>query len=183
MRAMPLLLIVALTACAGTSSSSAPAPAAQTVRVVGSGTGAALRMDASGSSSIHTLSASADQVWRALPAVFDSLGVPVATVDASKRIIGNSGFKVRTRLKGVSLSRYIDCGNSTQIGANADSYDVHLVMTAEVQPAETAGTAKVITHFQALAKPVNFSQEYSQCSSKGSLETKFIDILNARLQR
>jgi len=140
-------------------------------------------MDAGNSSNVHTLAAAPDQVWRTLPAVFDSLGIPVATLDAAKRIIGNSGFKVRGRLKGVPLSRYIDCGNSTQIGANADSYDVLLTMTAEVQPGETAGATKLINHLQALAKPVNFSQEYSQCSSKGVLETKFFDILSARLQR
>jgi hypothetical protein len=35
---------------------------------------------------------------------------------------------------------------------------------------------------QAVAKPVNFAQDYSQCSTKGVLESRFFDILSARLK-
>jgi hypothetical protein len=116
-----------------------------------------------------------------LPSVFDSLGVPVETLDPAKRTIGNSGFKVRGRLKNVPLSRFIDCGNSTQVGPNADSYEVNITLLAEVRVGE-GGASNVTLAFQPLARPANFSQQYSQCSSKGVLETRFMDILNARLQ-
>jgi hypothetical protein len=177
-RASLLLLLTSLAACASSGSSAAPPPASRTV----SAGGASLTMTGNDPSNVHTIAFSVDKVWRALPAVFDSIGIPVATLDPAKRSIGNSGFKIRGRLKGVPLSRYIDCGNSTQIGPNADSYDVNITLMADVRPAES-GTSTVTTTMDAVARPANFAQEYSQCSSKGALETRFIAILNARLQR
>jgi hypothetical protein len=115
-----------------------------------------------------------------LPGVLDTLGIPVGTLEPASRTIGNSGLKIRGRLRGVPLSRYIDCGNSTQIGPNADSYDVNLVFLAEVRPAQGGSTVRVT--LQAVAKPVNFAQDYSQCSTKGVLESRFFDILSARLK-
>jgi hypothetical protein len=133
-------------------------------------------------STVHAIPFAPEQVWRSLPAVFDSIGIPVADLDPPKRKIGNSAFKVRGRLKNVPLSRYIDCGTSTQIGPNADSYEVNVSLLAEVRPAE-AGTSTIITTFEAVARPANFAQAYSQCSSKGALESRFIDLVNAQLKR
>ena len=172
---IPLLIIVS--ACASSSSSSLPPPAPQIVVA----DGATLRLTRDDGSNVHTIPFAPDRVWRALPAVFDSLGIPIGTLEPATRTIGNSGFKLHGRLKSVPLSHYIDCGTSTQIGSNADSYDVNLTLLAEVRPAE-AGAAKVTTTIQAMARPANFAQDYSQCSSKGVLETRLIDILKARLQ-
>ena len=179
MRSATLLLFVSVAACASSGSSSAPPPAPQTVYAPG---GTNLRVSGSDETNVHTIPFPIDQVWRTLPAVFDSLGVPVAMIDPKARTMGISGFKVRGKLKSVPLSRFIDCGSSTQIGSNADNYDVNLTVLAEARPAESGGTKLMIT-FQALAKPANFSQEYSQCSSRGAFETRFVDILNVRLQR
>jgi hypothetical protein len=137
-------------------------------------------MSATDNSSTHTLAVNPDQVWKLLPGVLDTLGIPVGTLEPASRTIGNSGLKIRGRLRGVPLSRYIDCGNSTQIGPNADSYDVNLVFLAEVRPAQGGSTVRVT--LQAVAKPVNFAQDYSQCSTKGMLESRFFDILSARLK-
>jgi hypothetical protein len=177
-----LLLLSLLGACGGSASSAAPSPvsSAPISRPTGAGN---MRVTASDPSTVHILPYQPDQVWRALPGVFDSLGIEVADLDPAKRMIGNTRFKVRGRLKNVPLSRYIDCGTSTQVGPNADSYDVSISLLAEVRPAESSGSTRLTAIFDALAKPGNFAQDYSQCSSKGALETRFIDILNARLKR
>jgi hypothetical protein len=141
-----------------------------------------MAMGGGDASTSHVIAFAPDQVWRALPAVFDSLGIPIGTLDAAKRTMGNSGFKVRGRLRNTPLSRLIDCGNSTQVGPNADSYDVNLTLLAEVRPGE-AGSSNVNLAFQAMARPATFAQEYSQCGSKAVLETRFVDILNAKLRR
>ena len=115
MRFGALVSVVLLAACApsGTSgSSAAPAPTAQTVLVGGGGGGRAELRLAGISSLTSTVPFAPDKVWLVLPAVFDSLGVSVATLEPTKRLIGNQSFKVRSRLKSVPLSRYIDCGNS-----------------------------------------------------------------------
>lgn len=143
--------------------------------------GSTVTVSPTDASSVHVIAFAPDKVWRMLPAVFDSLGIPVATLDPAKRTIGNSGFKVRGRLKNVPLSRFIDCGNSTQVGPNADSYEVNITLLADVRPGD-AGAANVTLAFQPFARPTNFSQQFSQCASKGVLESRFIDILNARLQ-
>ena len=130
-----------------------------------------------------TLPYSVEQVWRVLPFVFDSLGIPISSMDPAKRTLGNEAFKVRARLKGTPLSRFIDCGTSTQIGPNADNYDVVLVLTAAVAKAAEAAEATVVTTFSAVAKPANFAQDYTPCNSKGLVESRFIDIVRTKLAK
>jgi hypothetical protein len=177
MRSM-LVMSVALAACATTNSGAPVTPASETVRVFSPSGTASMRMSSDDAASTRKVTMAADQVWRLLPSVFDSLGIPVTSADPAKRTIGNDGFNVRGRLKGVPLSRYIDCGGSTGIGPNADSYQVNLLFLVGVRPAD--GGSSVSTTLQAMAKPVNFAQDYSACSSKGTLETRLVELLSAR---
>ncbi len=181
MRLFSLLLLTSLAACATSPVGSTTTPQPQTVTVAGSNS--TMRVggvaDATGTA---TLPYSVEQVWRVLPFVFDSLGIPVTSMDPAKRTLGNEAFRVRARLKGTPLSRLIDCGTSTQVGPNADNYDVVLVLTAAVSPAE-ASSSTVVTTFSAVAKPVNFSQDYSPCNSKAVIEARFIDIMRAKLAK
>jgi hypothetical protein len=180
-RASLVLLGCALAGCASSGgSSSAPPPSTQTV-LRGPG-GSVLSVTGVDATNAQTIAFAPDQVVRILPNVLDSLGIPVAMLEPSKRSIGNPAFKIRQRLKGTPLSRYIDCGSSTQVGANADTYDVSLVVIADVAAA-AANSSRVTLTFEAVAKPVNFSQQYSQCNSRGSFETRFFDVLKAKLQR
>ena len=176
-----VLLSVVVAACA--SSSSSPPASASGARPISTGvTGSGnLRVAGTDPSTVHTIPFAPDRVWRSLPAVFDSIGIPVAELDPPKRTMGNSAFKVRGRLKNVPLSRYLDCGTSTQIGPNADSYEVNVTLRAEVRPAE-AGAATLVTTFEAVARPANFAQAYSQCASKGALESRFVDLVKGQLK-
>jgi len=133
-------------------------------------------------STVHTLQYPVDKVWRALPAVFDSIGIPIAMLEPASRTIGNEAFKTRSRLRGVPLSRYLDCGSSTSVGPNADSYDVVITMLVEVHPAD-AGGSSVRHTFSAVGRPATFSQDYSQCSSKSTLESRFMAVLASVLAR
>jgi len=184
MRVASLLPIasIALGACASAGSAvpSGGTPASQTISVVGGSGGASITTAGENTSHVKTLPFSVDQVWRALPAVYDSLGIPVQTFDGVKRTIGNQSFAVRRRLKNVPLSRFIDCGNS-QMGPSADDYDVRLTVLTDVRA--TDGGTIVTTSFEAMARPMNYAQEYSRCSSKGTFEQRLIDVLQARLAR
>jgi hypothetical protein len=131
--------------------------------------------------SVATLPFSTEQVWRTMPAVFEALGVPLTTIDPKKHAIGNEGFKIRQRLGTVPLSKYIECG-TTQIGPNADSYEVYITLMTEVQQGPP-GAATISTTFEAAARPLNFAQEYSRCSSKGVLEPKIVEIATTKLQK
>lgn len=176
-----VVAVIAVTACAS-SGTAVPsgAPSSQSVGVVGpTGTIAMGTTDRS-ESNVQTLPFTPDAVWRILPAIYDSLGIPVATLDPVKRTIGNAGYAVRRRLKTTPLSRFIDCGQ-TQLGPNADDYDVRLSVISQVRPTE--GGTTVTTTVVASARPVNYAQEYSSCPSRGSLEQRIIDALRAHLAK
>jgi hypothetical protein len=183
MRTAAVLALLMLAACGGShaSSSTSPAPATQTVRVGGSTGSTSLSMTVNDESSSHMLAYAPAAVWQLVPWALDSLGVPVRSLEPTQKRAGNTGFAVRRRLKTVPLSRYVDCG-STHLGPNADDYDVNLSVFSEVRPAD-GGASTVVTTVEAAARPANYAQEYSRCTSKGVLETRLIELLKARLAR
>ena len=178
MRPFALFSVAALCGCAA-STSTTSGRATETVRVPGSGIGMTIAPNTG--ANVSTVPFSPEQVWRTMPAVFEALGIPLTMIDPKKHLIGNEGFKLRQQLGTVRLSKYIECG-TTQIGPNADSYEVYMTIMTDVQPAE-AGGAKISTVFEASARPINFSQEYSRCSSKGVLEPKIVEVATAKLQK
>jgi len=174
-----VLLIPLFAACAsssGTSTSARPA----TQMVGGEGIGS-LILAGNGGSDVQKLAYTADAVWRALPSVFDSLAIPLNSVDPTTKEIGNSALKTRVRLGKVYLSRYLDCG-TTQIGPNADNYDVVLTVLSRVV-AEGTGASKLTTTVQAQARPATYNQAYNACSSKGLIEGRIIELLTAALSK
>lgn len=180
MRHIGMLSVVAmLNACASSNPAPTNAPT-QTVSVIGAG-GGTVRLTPSTQASVSTVPFSVEQVWRVLPAAYDSVGIAISTLDGTARVVGNAGMKIRRQLGKVPLSRYLDCG-ATQVGQNADSYDVHLAVTTSVNAGE-AGMATIATTVDAMAKPLAFAQEYSRCSSRGTLERRISEAVQLQLQR
>ena len=181
MRTIPALSLVLLgAACAssGSTAASAPpsttarAPVTETLRIEGGGT---FGTSVTTATTTKTLPFSIDQVWRVLPAVYDSLGIPVATLDAASHTVGNDGFKTRFRLRKVSLSRYLDCGSSPA-GPSADDYEVTMAVHTQLAPGAASSTTATTT-LEASAKPVQFSQPPTRCSSRGVLEPRVGDLI------
>ena len=113
-------------------------------------------------------------VWRALPVAYDSIGIPVGKMDTLSRVVGNEGYKLRRKLGGVPLTRYLDCGQA-QGFKSAETYEISLSVLTQLQPAGT-GQTTAATVVQASAKPVNFAGEYSACESTGELEKRVADV-------
>jgi hypothetical protein len=180
MRGIAVLSIVALVGCASTKTVPSGPATRETVRLVGP-TGVAAEVSTSPTVTLGmgTVTAPIDRVWALLPAVYESVGVPIGRLDPVKHVVGNEGFKLRRELHSVPLTRYLDCGR-TQGGPSAETYEVFLTVLTEVQTAEPEGTT-VATIVQALAKPVTYSGEYVRCSSTGKLEARILDGLKARL--
>ncbi len=177
-RAFVAGVAVALCGCATASSTPAANGAIQQVRVATPMGETNLAMSSETSPNVAQLSAPIDRVWAQLPAAYDSLGIPVGMANSSSHVIGNNGLKIRHQLGKVYLSKYIDCGE-TQIGENADSYDVTLTIYTQLQ-AGTGGGTQVTTTVEAAARPAAFAQAYSRCASKGVLEGKLVELLKAR---
>ena len=122
-----------------------------------------------------------DAVWNIMGSVFDSLGIAVGTLDPDQRVIGNTELKVHGRLGPVSLSRYIDCGQ-TQGFPSAETYDVHMSVLTQVTPGKS-NTATVATIVEAVARPAQFKGDYTRCETRGEIEARIPKIATARLQK
>lgn len=180
MRAVIAGVAIALCACATASSTLSSNGPTQQVRVATPMGETNLAMASTTDANVAQLSAPIDRVWGQLPAAYDSLGIPVNTANSSSHLIGNNGLKLRHQLGKVYLSKYIDCGQ-TQIGENADSYDVMLTVYTQLQAGTGGvGSTQISTTVDAAARPAAFAQAYARCSSKGVLESKLVDLLKAR---
>jgi len=175
---LSIVFLAALCACTSAATSGAPTPRSQTIRAEGLGS---LTMNTVTDASTHALASSVDDVWLVLPGVYDSLAIPKVLIDNKAHTISNQGQKVRQRLGRTTLSRLIDCGGSTQIGANADSYEVFLTVTSHVAAAGTGSTLS--TTVEALARPLAFNQDYSRCTSRGQLELRIAEGVKAQLPK
>jgi hypothetical protein len=174
MRSMALSLL-ALAACASAKPGAAIARAPEVP--VGS---SPFRIRSTAGPAVKVVSFPLEQVWRVLPAVLDSLGIPITDVDASQHVIGNSGFKAHKRLKNVALSKFVDCG-STQGFPSADEYDVNVSVLTQVEPDATGGTS-IATQVVAEGRPLAFAGAYSRCRSTGQLETAIATAVVRRAQ-
>lgn len=164
------LSLVALAACSSAATTADPsAPRVQTIRAEGMG-GSLKIVGGVTDASSTPLNVAADDAFQVMPLVYDSLSIPKTWLEPKQFMISSQGFKVRARLGKTSLSRYIDCG-STQIGANADSYDVYMTVTSKLAANGKDGSV-LSTTVEASAKPLSFNQAYQHCSSRGELERR-----------
>ena len=184
MRRLAAISAVLLSACASSSQSPSVAPQTdQPVRVINPGTSgvASMSIAQSDNPSQRLFPTSAERIWNALPAVYDSLGLPITDRNAAGRSIGTTSFKLRRKLGNTALSHYLDCG-STQGSPSADNYEVVLTVLTRLLPGAGDSTT-VSTTVDALARPVFVSGEYVNCGSTRALEKRFFDILDAELRR
>ena len=121
-----------------------------------------------------------DEVWKAVFFAYDSLRIPLNVYDAKRHLIGNQAWEVRQRLNGSRLSKFIDCG-MTQIGPNADAYDVVLGHVTYVG-VNAKGDTFISTRTAAGARPATYAQNYSRCFPTGELDKRFIAIVNLALK-
>ena len=180
MRLSPFVLLLAASACASSGAASKEgASTDQTVRIMGA-SNTNLTLTSNAGAQVSRIGAGPERVWLALPGAYEKVGIPISEVDTIHQRIANTGLKLRRQLNGTSLSRFIECG-STQIGDNADSYDVYITISSTVKKDPVSGLATLETLFESQAKPVSFSREYARCSTKGLLEQRIVEAVKAQL--
>ena len=116
-----------------------------------------------------------------LKAAFDSLAIPVSSIDPATHTMENSSLRVRRRLGDVSVSKYINCGN-TQSANAADGYEIVLAVAARLQPT-VDGFSQLSTSVEAQGRPITLSSEYVRCTSTGLIETRLAQLVTAQLNR
>lgn len=175
---------------AACTSSHTPAPdpsigPGNTVRVAGTNTSgvsnSALRVTPSYDLAVDTIYAGVDKIWAALPFVYTALSIPLTTADTQTLRFGNEGMKIRRRLGETSLIKLLDCGR-TQIGQNADSYDIVMSVVTTLRRHD-ANTTVVATAIEATGRPPQFSGSETRCRTKGELERQIALALRARAEK
>jgi hypothetical protein len=169
-------LAAAACAPAGTTTADPSAPRPTTIRA--EGMSGSLRVDPITDASSSPMQTGAEETYRYLPLVYDSLSIPKTWLDPKQYLISSQGFKARARLGRTPLSRFIECG-TTQIGPNADSYDVYMTVTSRLIP--NGATSTLTTTVEAAARPLSFNQEYRRCTSKGELEKRITAAVKAMM--
>jgi len=111
----------------------------------------------------------ADSAYNLLLKVFADLQIPTTNLDSRQRMAGNSLFKVRRRLGGVTLSKYVDCGNKDG-GSNAETYDLVLTINSAVGGSGPAAST-ISTRVDGVATHPVFSTQ-TTCSTTGELEKR-----------
>lgn len=187
MRILASAAVVVLAAC---SSSHTPAAdptvgPASTVRVSGTHTTGvssnALRVSPSYDLAVDTIYAGVSAIWSALPAVYTALSIPLTTADNQALRFGNEGMKIRRKLGETSLVKLLDCGR-TQIGQNADSYEILMSVVTSLRQND-ANTTIVSTQIEASGKPLQFGGSETRCRTKGELEKQIALAVRARVEK
>jgi hypothetical protein len=130
---------------------------------------------------VSELAYPASRVWVALPAAYDSVGIPIGDVDSDRRIIGNTDFQATRQIGKVAISNYLDCGKG-QGFQSADTYLIQISILTQVTE-EKPGSTRLATIIQASAKPMAFGGGSVRCSTKYALETLISDIVRAQLRK
>jgi len=175
--------VAAIAAC---STAVSPTQRTESTYVPGGGAGggaALLAVNADNGSIGAVIGAPLQAVWRVLPTAFDSVGAPLTLIDPKKHVMANEGFKIRQKMGTERLSTYFECG-TTQVGPNADSYELYVTIYANLEPlkSDTARTRMTVT-VTASAKPLQFAQDYSRCTSKTALERKMLDVVATAVRK
>ena len=116
----------------------------------------------------------ADSIWQLLPGVYEKMGLPLDEKGTAGMRFGTCWKRVRGRLAGSALSRYLDCGEIRQM-PNADANDVDLLVLTAVR--EENGVAGVATVVMGWAISPSRSGSRQWCQSRGALEKRIQDEL------
>ena len=179
MRVLSLSCAVLVTSCASNPAPETSAPVPQTVQIKTAAGTSRLTIVPSGGPNVLKVAASIDRVWRALPAVYDSLSIPLTVFNARDRVIGNEGLKLRRRLGKVPLSTYLDCGRS-QMDQNADEYEITMSVVTRAVAADSQQTT-LTTVIEASGAGLQFGGQSASCTSKGVLEDRLRQLLQRAL--
>ena len=125
------------------------------------------------------MSSTVEKIWAALPRAYKDIGLTVNAIDSASHTVGYAG-EIRGRLKGVRLSTYFRCGS--QMGDNADTYDIRLFMATQLGKDES-GRLIVKTSMRISARSPAFASTTTLCSTTGELERRLNDAIRSHIGR
>lgn len=163
------VLICAACATANSSASSG----SETVRVSSLAGGMTAEIHPSDQLRGGDIPAPIDRTWAAMRAVYDSLNLPVASVDPSAHVIESPNLRLRRRLGDTPLNKYLRCGD-TQGGQSVDTYEIQMSVRTSLK--EHNGATTIMTSVSAEGRPITISADYTRCTSTGNLESRVVSL-------
>ena len=188
MRRIRVFSSLALVACAsgkGASSPAATTPSPQeTVRLSGGGGVGQMLVDTHPTSETAriTVDFPMDRVWNAMKAAYDSLGVPVTSMDQASHTIGNNSMRIRRRLGDVPMSKYVNCGNVQGV-QSADAYEVVGSIVTRLDAPDGPSRTRMTTLVDFQGRPMTIAAEFTRCTTTGQLEKRLSELVAAQLKR
>ena len=182
-------LVFAFTAACASSSSDRPTaePTRSTTSITSTGatsvagnntTTLTLSRDTRGT--VNMVAAPPEEVWAALPGVFRELDIPIGTLDAERRVLGNAEFQAARKLAGEALSTWVRCGNDAFGRPLANSHRLTLSLLTYLSPGESTGTI-METRLEASAADPGQSTAPVECTSTGKLEERITQGVRNRI--
>ena len=167
MRFLPVVCVVVLAACAG-SSRVVPSSTGHTRTVPLSGGEVEIRVQPDVRTSETVIPASPAAVWTALEEVYGELKIPVNLKDPTTLRVGNAGFETRGPIGGRRLSAFFSCGTNLT-GEVADQRRIRIEVVS--QAVEATDGARIQTYAAASARSdEGTSTDRVLCTSRGRLE-------------
>jgi hypothetical protein len=119
-----------------------------------------------------------ERLFPRLAAVYEELGIPLATVQPRTYVLGNPQFRTRQRVGEMRMSSIVDCGKSI-IGVSADTRPVTLSVHTQLK-ADGADNVVVETTLYGTAQvSEGVDSPPLNCSSRGALERHIAERLAA----
>lgn len=141
--------------------------------------GSEVHLDRAEPSTLTFRSATANDLWRVMPAVFQDLGIPAAVIDARSRIFGNPDVRLSS-IGGQRVLTMFRCTNEGAGMASTTQYRVEFGIA--VQPRTAGSGAELIVDVQAMGRLTDPSRSGTiHCVSNGALEGMLKERLEAAL--
>jgi hypothetical protein len=118
-----------------------------------------------------SLAASPDQVWAALPGVYQQLGIQAEMREDAARTLGTRAF-TGSRIDGKRATDFVRCGNQGSGPSSGGMYRTRLMIVTRVI-AIPDGKTDLVTEVGGTATPVEgTSTGQIACASTGDLEQR-----------
>ena len=128
-----------------------------------------------------TIAAPVAEVWTALAAAYEAVGIRVELVNSTALRMGNEALRVRRRVGDVPMVRLLSCGGT--IGApNAETFDITLYVVSQLSPAG-AGSTTLATAVQASGRSPNFGGNDVSCASTGAIERRIAELVQEKVAK
>lgn len=170
------LIALLFCGCAATAGE-APRGVSPDAAVTQTSSGYDIRLRRDPSSAVPLAGASAEQVWRLLPAVYDELGIPLRHIDPATRTLGNRSV-TSSRVGGERIAAFLRCGSQGMGPGGTGGYQLRLSVLTTVEDRE--GGAAVRTEVNGTAAGATSASV--TCASSGALERRVAERLQTLLE-